>query len=322
MNSLTSFQKKEYLMKSKLTHGIFIAIMICAGSFVVNSCNEAPVSDSTERITATHNSGPTNGDEQATPTGAFSVTTSCGAVDILGVEIEQDHSLARLRVRVHPNGLPAVDRVVTTSLNTANTGVISFVGTLQEPDDAVLYQFEYQMIDSAQNWIRIISRQGSDSVIADHRETADRIFETYAVNDEVREFQIRKADMEYAKALCESGLVNGRSQPGSRAVTTPEDKELMSHLEMCREFFTRRAFMQTSVDAQLTLDLLGNDEVVRIMHDGLGRPGRQQQAAFDPDAFCAGAAACALIACEFGPNPVCTICGTVATVCALWYLFD
>jgi hypothetical protein len=129
--------------------------------------------------------------------------------------------------------------------------------------------------------------------------------------------------MEYAKALCESGLVNGRSQPGTRAVRTPEDKEIMSRLEMCRDFFSGHASLKTSLDAQLTLDLIGNDEVVRIMHDGLGRPGPQRQAAFSPDALCAGATGCAFIACEFGPNPICTICGTVAVVCAIWYfLFD
>jgi hypothetical protein len=145
-------------MKNKLILGISIAIMICVGSFAINSCNESPVSDSTKRIIATPIPDQTSSDEQTTPTGAFSVTTSCGVVDVLAVEIEGDQSLTHLRVRVHPNGLPAVDRVLTTQLNTTDSGVISFVGTLKQPDNAVLYQFEYQMIDSAQNWIRIISR--------------------------------------------------------------------------------------------------------------------------------------------------------------------
>jgi hypothetical protein len=244
----------------------------------------------------------------------FEVATSQGAAAITQVNVDQAVGSIEFPFLLQRNDGVVQRRILAVQINQNNSGEVFMTTNLSDSVGVSLSNFSIKVsrTDSARKSIDIITPTrhisfesiGSDSIIR----------EVYAVDGERHVYEFPKSMQQRFREICYQARETGGFDLSLVTDRQPGDKVIIGILSDYQAFYNRTDSLIAGPNFSLSTELLSNSSIQQHIWEDIIGGGEVIQSFWTW--LCRAAAACAFVACEFGPNPVCTGCGAVALICA------
>lgn len=245
----------------------------------------------------------------------FEVATSQGVASITQVNVDHVAGSVEFPFLLQRNGGAVQRRILAVQINQNSSGEVFMTTNLSDSMGVTLSTLGIRVSRTDPTHKSIDTATRTRHISFESTESDSIIREVYAVDGERRVYEFPKGILQRFREVCRQARDSGGFDLGLVTDRQPGDKVIIGILSDYQAFYNRTDSLNAGPEFSLGTELLSSSHIQQhIVSDIIGGGGEVMQSFWTW--LCRAAATCAFIACEFGPNQVCTGCGAVALICA------